>query len=159
MSAVLKTPEAPPQVHFVPMHAHGLGEVMRIEQAAYAFPWSIGNVQDSIRAGYECQVLVAGRTVLGYFIAMQGVREVHLLNITVAAAHQGQGWARMMLDALCIWSRGKGAAQLWLEVRASNARALHIYQRYGFKTISVRKRYYPAGNSQREDAVVMSLPL
>jgi [ribosomal protein S18]-alanine N-acetyltransferase len=158
MSAVLQPPPMP-QARFVPMQEHGLADVMRIEQAAYAYPWSIGNVQDSIRTGYQCQVLLAGDAVLGYFIAMQGVNEVHLLNITVAPEHQGQGWARMMLDALCIWSRGKGAAWLWLEVRASNTRALNIYQRYGFKRISERKRYYPAAHSQREDAVVMSLKL
>jgi [ribosomal protein S18]-alanine N-acetyltransferase len=158
MSAVLQPPPEP-QARFVPMDEHGLADVMRIEQAAYAHPWSIGNVQDSIRTGYQCQVLLAGDEVLGYFIAMQGVNEVHLLNITVAPEHQGQGWARMMLDALCIWSRGKKAAWLWLEVRASNTRAIDVYQRYGFKRISERKRYYPAANSQREDAVVMSLKL
>lgn len=38
-------------------------------------------------------MLVAGETLLGYFVAMQGVDEVHLLNITVAPEFQGQGWS------------------------------------------------------------------
>ena len=45
-------------------------------------------------------MLMAGNTLLGYFIAMQGVEEVHLLNITVAPEYQGQGWSRVLLDAL-----------------------------------------------------------
>jgi [ribosomal protein S18]-alanine N-acetyltransferase len=44
-------------------------------------------------------------------------------------------------------------------VRQSNQRALQVYERYGFKQISIRKDYYPAGRLQREHAVVMSLKL
>jgi hypothetical protein len=74
---------------------------------------------------------------------MKGVDEVHLLNITVAPDHQGQGWGRVMLDALAIWSRGQGAQWLWLEVRVSNQRALQIYERHGYRRVGERKGYYP----------------
>jgi len=87
------------------------------------------------------------------------VDEVHLLNITVAPAYQRQGWARVMLDALATWSRGQGAQWLWLEVRQGNARAITVYENYGFRRVGVRKNYYPADQHQREDAVVMSLRL
>jgi hypothetical protein len=80
---------------------------------------------------------------LGYFVAMPGVQEVHLLNITVDPDYQRQGWGVMMLDALSIWSRGQDAKWLWLEVRASNQRAIHVYERYGFKRVGERKNYYP----------------
>ena len=65
----------------------------------------------------------------------------------------------MLLDALALWSRGRGAQWLWLEVRASNLRAQQIYQTHGFRRVGDRKRYYPAAHGQREDAVVMSLAL
>ena len=55
------------------------------------------------------QTLVGDSSLLGYFIAMKGVDEVHLLNLTVAPEHQRQGWARVLLDALALWSRGQGA--------------------------------------------------
>jgi ribosomal-protein-alanine N-acetyltransferase len=97
--------------------------------------------------------------MLGYFVAMKGVEEVHLLNITVAPAFQGQGWAPLMLEALAGWSRGQNAQWLWLEVRASNLRALGIYERHGFRRVGMRKGYYPALGGGREDAVVMSLRL
>jgi ribosomal-protein-alanine N-acetyltransferase len=96
--------------------------------------------------------------VLGYFVAMKGVDEVHLLNITVAPACQGQGWGRVMLDALAIWARGLGAQWLWLEVRTSNARAQDVYLRYGYRRVGERKGYYPADGG-REDAIVMSFKL
>jgi ribosomal-protein-alanine N-acetyltransferase len=93
------------------------------------------------------------------------VDEVHLLNITVAPAYQLQGWGRLMLDALALWSRGQGAQWLWLEVRTSNTHAKALYLRYGFRAVGLRKDYYPEGGSSllgtpaREDAVAMSLAL
>ncbi|MCW5644547.1 MAG: ribosomal protein S18-alanine N-acetyltransferase [Rhodoferax sp.] len=155
MSAVLRVPEA----QFEPMASAHLSQVLRIELQAYAHPWSETNFRDAISAGYQAQMLVADGTVLGYFIAMKGVDEVHLLNITVAPAFQGQGWARLMLDALTLWSRGQGAQWVWLEVRVGNPRAIKVYQSHGFRRVGHRKAYYPAANGAREDAIVMSLKL
>lgn len=147
------------RVHLVPMTQGNLDAVMAIEQTAYSHSWTRGNFQDSLNPLFEAQCLWLDGELLGYFLAMRGFEEMHLLNITVAPAHQGQGWAHMMLDALSLMSRHQGAQWLWLEVRQSNLRALKVYQRYGFKQVSIRKDYYPAGRLQREHAVVMSLKL
>jgi ribosomal-protein-alanine N-acetyltransferase len=159
MNAVLQPTEA----RFEPLSVTWLEAVLRVEGSAYDHPWSRGNFSDSLHAGYQAQVLAGGPAdageLLGYFVAMKGVDEVHLLNITVAPAHQRQGWARVMLDALVLWSRGQGALWLWLEVRVSNERARAVYGHYGFRHVGTRRAYYPAANGQREDAVVMSLGL
>ncbi|MDR6534835.1 ribosomal protein S18-alanine N-acetyltransferase [Variovorax soli] len=181
MSAVLQPREA----RLEPITVERIPAVCAIERSAYTHPWTPANFSDSLVAGYHCQCLVApasasdevvparrprglwGRpvaqagseTLIGYFVAMKGVDEVHLLNITVAPAFQGQGWAPLMLEALSGWSRGQNAQWLWLEVRASNLRAMSIYERQGFRRVGVRKGYYPAEGNAREDAVVMSLRL
>lgn len=154
MSAVLQ-----PQARLEPLTEALLEAVMRVEQCTYSHPWTRGNFLDSIQTGYLLQALMGEDTLLGYFVAMEGVQEAHLLNITVAPEHQGQGWARVMLDALSLWARGRGAQWLWLEVRASNARAMHVYQAYGYRRVGERKNYYPADHLRREDAIVMSLKL
>lgn len=154
MSAVLKTVEA----GFEPMTEARLDAVVAIEQRAYEHPWTWGNFADSLRSGYQAQLLCAGDVVLGYFVAMRGVDEVHLLNITVDPDYQGQGWGRVLLDALALWSRSVGAEWLWLEVRTSNLRAQRIYESYGFRRVGERKHYYPA-RVGREDAIVMSCKL
>lgn len=160
MSAILQADaEGQPEAAFEPMTPDHLDAVMAIEATAYPHPWTRGNFGDSLRAGYQAQVLRAGSIALGYFVAMKGVDEVHLLNLTVAPEHQGQGWGRLILDALSTWTRGQGAQWLWLEVRASNERAQRLYERYGFRRVGLRKAYYPAAHGRREDAVVMSLPL
>lgn len=154
MSAVFKSMEA----GFEPMTESRLDEVVAIERRAYAHPWTRGNFVDSLRSGYQAQLLCAGDTVIGYFVAMQGVDEVHLLNITVDPGYQGQGWGRVLLDALALWARSQHSQWLWLEVRTSNARAQQVYQRYGYRRVGERKNYYPAEHG-REDAIVMSYRL
>jgi [ribosomal protein S18]-alanine N-acetyltransferase len=143
-----------------PMTTAHLDAVMVIESAAYAFPWTRGNFIDSLAAGYPARVLLdAERHLLGYFIVMPGVDEMHLLNITVAPAEQGRGHARLMIDALIPVCHAHCARELWLEVRESNERARAIYLRLGFTAVGVRKGYYPAPFGRREDAVVMSLQI
>ncbi len=149
----------PLEVRFEPLTSEQMEAVLAIEQRAYSHPWTQGNFTDAIASGYAAQVLMAGHQVLGYFVAMKGVDEVHLLNITVAPAFQRQGWAQTMLEALALWSRGQAAQWLWLEVRESNHRALHLYEQHGFKRVGLRKAYYPALRGERESAIVMSLKL
>ena len=141
------------------MESADLEAVLAIEQTAYSHPWTQGNFRDALASGYWMQCLRLQDELLGYVVAMEGVQETHLLNVTVAPAWQGQGWAHMMLDALSLWSRRMGAQWLWLEVRESNQRALQVYERYGFRRVGLRKDYYPASRQQREHAVVMSLNL
>ena len=146
-------------LQFHPLTLARLDEVVRVEQQAHAHPWTRRHFADTLVAGYQGQLLCNADDILGYFVAMQGVDEVHLLNITVAPAHQHQGWGRMLLDALVIWARAQGAQWLWLEARVSNFRALHVYESFGLKRVGERKNYYPAAQGQREHAVVMSMPL
>ena len=155
MSAVLRDKRL-----LLPLGVTQLDAVLEIERQAYEFPWTHGNFIDSLAAGYVARVIYGERgEMLGYFIAMPGVDEMHLLNLTVAPARQHQGHARFMLDGLVAACRRRGARQLWLEVRESNARARAIYLRRGFVQMGVRKGYYPAAQGRREDAVVMSLAI
>jgi len=155
VSAILKPVEA----RFEPLTPDHLDAVLRVEQQAYAHPWGRRHFEDSLTAGYQMQLLLADATLLGYFVAMKGVDEVHLLNITVAPAYQRQGWAQVLLDALTLWARGQGAEWLWLEVRVGNGRAIQVYEAHGFRRVGQRKNYYPDDDGQREDAIVMSLRL
>ena len=146
-------------LRFESLLADRVDAVVAIEQRAYAHAWSRVNFLDALHCGYQAQLLMADDEVLGYWVAMKGVDEVHLLNITVAVEHQGQGLARLMLDALTKWTRGQGLEWLWLEVRVGNAPAIHVYERHGFRRVGLRKDYYPAHQGQRESAIVMSLNL
>ena len=142
-----------------PMTVADVGAVLAVEVRAYSHPWTRGNFIDSIAAGYVAEVLAsAADGVVGYFVAMPGVDELHLLNITVAPGWQRQGHGHTLLDAVQANARALQLAVLWLEVRQSNERARALYRRRGFAEVGVRKGYYPAVGRQ-EDAVVMRLDL
>jgi [ribosomal protein S18]-alanine N-acetyltransferase len=142
-----------------PMSAADLPAVLALELAVYPFPWSHGNFVDSLAAGHPAHVLRDGAGQLtGYSVAMLGVQEMHLLNLTIAPACRRLGLARGLLDALVAQCRAERRTQLWLEVRQSNARAREVYARYGFQTTGTRRAYYPAAEG-REDAVVMRLAI
>ena len=143
-----------------PMVAADLDAVMAIEAVAYASPWTRGNFIDSLAAGYLALVLTRhSDNVVGYLVAMRGVGEMHLLNVTVAPPWQRRGLAQQLLSALDQTGRSEQLPLLWLEVRASNQRARDIYRVRGFAEVGVRRGYYPAPGGEREDAVVMRLAL
>lgn len=142
------------------MGVQDLDRVLAVEVRAYGFPWSRGNFVDSLAAGYLAECLsAADGSLIGYFLAMPGVGELHLLNLTVAPEHQGRGHARVLLSRVVSLARERRDEAVWLEVRASNARARHLYGQAGFTEAGIRRAYYPAPASRREDAVLMRCAL
>jgi ribosomal-protein-alanine N-acetyltransferase len=153
MSAVLKNlPE------LGVMDDADLPEVVAIEQAIYTHPWSEGNFADSLRAGYDCRTWRMQGELIGYFVLMSGAGEAHLLNLSVAAAHQRRGHGAALLREATRLARSRGAQAVFLEVRPSNHAGQRLYTRFGFRKVGLRRDYYPAAGG-REDALVLSLAL
>ncbi len=140
------------------MAERDLAEVMAIESAIYTHPWTRGNFADSLRAGYECRVLRLGPELAGYFVLLVAAAEAHLLNLSIAAAHQRAGHGTSLLAQAAELARRLGARSLFLEVRPSNRGAQALYTRFGFRKVAVRRGYYPA-RAGREDALVLALGL
>lgn len=135
-----------------------LDAVIAIEQAVYPHPWTRGNFNDSLAAGYHCWIVECGGEIAGYSVVMIAAGEAHLLNLSVAAPWQGRGLGRELLGFVVKLARDYAAHKIFLEVRPSNAAARALYAAAGFSGIATRPGYYPAGGV-REDAVVMELPL
>lgn len=143
---------------FRPMRPADLDRVMELEPVLYAHPWTRGNFSDSLVAGYSCWVVECGNVLAGYGVLMIGVREAHLLNLSVAIPWQRRGFGRMLLEHFVRVARSSDAAQMFLEVRPSNDAARRLYIQFGFRDITLRRGYYPAGRG-REDAILMGMAL
>ena len=141
-----------------PMSVSDLDAIMAIERVNFPFPWTEGNFKDSMNSGYLCLVMEQAKQVMGYAVLMMVLDEAHLLNISVAQSHQGQGWGRYFLVQMMEMGREKGGLNMFLEVRPSNHSALGLYESMGFNEMGVRPGYYPAHNG-REDAVLMGMAL
>lgn len=135
-------------------------QILAIEETVYSHPWTRGNFLDSFYSGHEAAGLRnKSENLLGYFVLMSVVDEMHLLNFSIAAEWQRQGLARILLDKMSERAREKNILSILLEVRENNQRAIDVYQRYGFAEIGRRKGYYPATEGVREDAIVMRIEL
>ncbi len=137
-----------------------LDQIMVLEQLAHAFPWSYGHFEDALASGnWGLCLRDSEQQLLGYGLFMSVVDEIHLLNLCIAPFAQGKGFAlKLLKEAVRLGYADKFTSML-LEVRASNQRALHLYERFGFSMIGRRKNYYPAYHGSREDGIVMRLEL
>ncbi|MGF1732868.1 ribosomal protein S18-alanine N-acetyltransferase [Photobacterium kasasachensis] len=139
----------------VPLVVHHLDDVWRIEQAAHAFPWAesmIRKAPGKIAANFVLEI--DGQTV-GYCFGQNVAGEATLLNIAVDPACQGKGYGKILLEGFIDQLSAMNAEEIWLEVRASNARAYQLYEAVGFNEINRRIGYYPA-ETGREDALIMT---
>lgn len=136
------------------MRMGDVSRVAEIETTVYTHPWTAGNFSDSLEAGYECWVLERQGELVGYAVMMVAAGEAHLLNLSIAAEHQGQGLGEDFVRFLLKVARQGHASKIYLEVRPSNAAARALYAKTGFTQIGLRRGYYPAA-SGREDALVM----
>ena len=140
-----------------PMTVASLDGVLALEAEVYPFPWTRGNFVDSLVSGYAAWTLnhVDG-DLIGYCVAMAGVEEMHLLNITIAPSARRRGHARRLLAELLQLCRLRQAERLWLEVRESNGDARETYRRLGFAR-SGEQRTTTRARRPARDAIVMSL--
>jgi ribosomal-protein-alanine N-acetyltransferase len=80
----------------------------------------------------------------------------HVVTLAVRPESRRHGLGRQMMAALLLEARRRGAAEVTLEVRASNLPAQQLYANLGFQVVARRRGYYPDNN---EDALVMLLEL
>lgn len=133
-------------------------QVSDIERRSYDYPWSHGVFRDCLLAGYACIVLERADEIAGYGILSVAAGEAHVLNLCVDPDYRRLGYGDRLLDELLMRARATGVGEVFLEVRPSNATALALYRKKGFRQIANRRAYYQARNG-REDAAVLSLVL
>lgn len=135
-----------------------LPEVLDIECQGYSFPWSESVFRGCFRPDYRLWALEMGERLSGYAVVAYMAGEAHLLNLCVAAGQRRSGAGRRLLRHLVAESARDGMSQVLLEVRGSNSGAMDLYTSEGFTVIGRRPGYYPGGR-EREDALVMALPV
>lgn len=141
-----------------PMTQADVDEVLRIEQAVQAYPWTRGNFIAALDSGYVCRVDEHAGEIRGYAILMPSMEEAELLNIGVAPSRQHQGLGRSMLDEMLEISQARNMRRVFLEVRPSNVAAVALYRSSGFAVIGMRRGYYRNANGS-EDAITMARDL
>ena len=129
-----------------------LPQVIAIERRAFPTPWSLAMfVLELSKPSGICLAAVRDSQIAGYLICSRYDTVWHVMNVAVDTEHQRRGLASAMLAEL--YDRvNDDDARFTLEVRRSNAVAIHLYEREGFRAAGMRRRYY---QDNGEDALVM----
>jgi len=146
---------APLKVRLDPMRASDLDAVQRIEKASFSTPWPAYAYRQEIEGNRMAHYIVAraGPDVVGFAGIWLMVDQAHVTTFAVDPDWRRQGVGSQMILALLRMSRTLGARQATLEVRLSNLAARRLYERFGFRPVGVRPRYY---TDNGEDALIMT---
>ena len=141
-----------------PMQVEEIAAIAALEARIHPFPWTEGNLRDSLAAGHCCLVGEIDKAIVTYGVLLRGPGEAQILNVSVVPEQRRRGIATALMRRFIEQSEAGGAQQVFLEVRASNKAAIELYRAIGFYEVARRRGYYPAAEG-REDALVMRLPL
>jgi ribosomal-protein-alanine N-acetyltransferase len=129
-----------------------LPQVVAVERRSFPTPWSLAMfVLELSKPSGICLAAMVDEELVGYLICSRYDTVWHVMNVCVDPDFRRRGIASALLSAL--FERvGDGRAQYTLEVRPTNAGAIELYGRLGFRAAGTRRRYY---QDNGEDAVVM----
>jgi [ribosomal protein S18]-alanine N-acetyltransferase len=127
-----------------------------LELAAHSHPMSESLFRDNL-ARYHAIGIKLDDQWIGFALISMVVGEAELLDYVVDPKLQGQGIGGAFLEWI-IEQLTPVAERFYLEVRASNAAAIALYEAAGFAEMGVRHNYYPAKKG-REDALLMAMEL
>jgi [ribosomal protein S18]-alanine N-acetyltransferase len=132
-----------------------LPQVTAIERRAFTTPWSLAMfvLELSKPSGVCLAAETVGdldRELVGYLICSRYDTVWHVMNVAVDPDRRRHGIATALLTALL--GEVPASSRITLEVRRSNTGAIALYERFGFKSAGVRRRYY---QDNGEDAVIM----
>lgn len=135
------------------MEEKDLDQVACIEKNVFSQPWSLQGFKSSLESRDTIYlVAVKGNEVCGYCGLLQAVDEADITNVCVKESARNQGIAVKMLEKLISCGIEKNIKAFTLEVRVSNHKALHLYEKLGFENAGIRKAFY---DFPKEDAVIM----
>lgn len=138
-----------------PMSIEDLPDVHRIERASFSVPWPDDAYRSEIQGNRLASYLVARAD--GRLVAYGGiwlmVDEAHITTFAVDPAWRRQRVGETLLIALMDLAIGRHAREATLEVRLSNLAARKLYEKFGFRPVGVRARYY---SDNGEDALIMT---
>ncbi len=127
--------------------------VAALEKTCFSDPWSENSVASELKNPLSLWlVAMDGEQVAGYIGSQSVEGEADMMNVAVHPDYRRRGIARQLINALVDALAEKGVHSLTLEVRASNAPAIALYEKLDFSPVGRRKNYY---RNPKEDALIL----
>lgn len=130
-----------------------VAQIARLEKQCFSDPWSEKSVASELNNRLSLWlVALDGATVAGYIGSQSVGDEADMMNVAVHPDYRRRGIARELVMGLVAALGEKGVHSLALEVRASNAPAIALYEQLGFIQVGRRPNYY---RNPKEDALIL----
>ena len=135
------------------MTADHVSQVAELEKICFSDPWSENSIAYELTNPLSLWlVAVEDERVAGYVGSQSVMGESDMMNVAVHPDFRRRGIAEQLVTELIALLADKGNHSLTLEVRASNAPAISLYEKLGFAQIGLRKNYY---RNPKEDALIL----
>ena len=135
------------------MNAAHVPQVAELERICFADPWSEKSVASELDNKWALWlVAVEDDQVIGYIGSQTSIDETDVMNVAVHPDFRRRGIAESLIIRLVEELKNRGSHALMLEVRASNAPAIALYEKLGFLQVGCRKNYY---RNPKEDALIL----
>ncbi|MFC4324329.1 ribosomal protein S18-alanine N-acetyltransferase [Litchfieldia salsa] len=141
-------------VTFRLMTLEDIDDVLLIENASFATPWSREAFYNEIMNNHFAHyiVMLEQDKVIGYCGMWLVMDEAHITNIAILPEYRGRKLGEALMVQVKKSAMSQGANRMTLEVRVSNSVAQSLYRKHGFTAGGIRKKYY---TDNQEDAIVM----
>jgi [ribosomal protein S18]-alanine N-acetyltransferase len=135
-----------------------IDDILGIEQASFAVPWSREAFYREIAQNQFAYYLVIEDhfQVIGYCGIWIVMDEAHVTNIAILPSYRGRKLGEELMKQAIKLAKRYGAVSMTLEARVSNHVAQNLYKKLGFQPGGIRKNYY---SDNGEDALVMWVEL
>jgi ribosomal-protein-alanine N-acetyltransferase len=145
----------PVTIRVEPMTLDDIPAVHAIERSSFAVPWPDDAYRSEIMTNRLASYVVAraGDAVIGFAGLWVMVDEGHITTFAVDPRWRRRGVGQRLLLALLELAGARRAREATLEVRLSNMPARRLYEKYGFRPVGIRPRYY---SDNGEDALIMT---
>jgi ribosomal-protein-alanine N-acetyltransferase len=140
-------------IRFEQMTDAHVAQIAELEKLCFSDPWSEKSVASELNNRLSLWlVALDGDTVAGYVGSQSVLDQADMMNIAVHPDYRRQGIGRDLVLALSDALKEKGIRGLMLEVRASNAPAIALYEQLGFIQVGLRPNYY---RNPKENALIL----
>jgi ribosomal-protein-alanine N-acetyltransferase len=145
----------PVKLTIEPMRLEHLDAVHQIELASFSAPWPPNAYRSELETNRLASYLVAraGDEIVAYGGMWLMVDEAHITTFAVHPRWRRQRIGERLLMAFLDLAVDRHAREATLEVRLSNLGARRLYEKYGFRPVGLRPRYY---SDDGEDALIMT---
>ena len=135
------------------MNPAHVSQIAQLEKICFSDPWSENSIASELDNKLAFWLVATeGETVAGYIGSQTVLDETDMMNVAVHPDFRRKGIAEALVNGLVEQLKTMGSHCLTLEVRASNAPAIALYEKLGFAEIGRRRNYY---RNPREDALIL----